>query len=400
MTRIPDDKGGRVREVFGAFLKLGCISFGGPTAHLGYFQNEFVRVRGWITEESYADLVALCQFLPGPASSQVGLGLGWNRAGWKGALAAWLGFTLPSAVLMIGLAYGLRSVGDLAHAGWVQGLKVAAVAVVAQAVITMARKLCPDAPRASISATAAILLTLFGGPWTTIIVISGGAAVGFLCGRWFSEDAKPVPVEAPRGRVTGGLLLLGIFFGLLIGLPLIARVWPSPLLAVFQGFYRAGSLVFGGGHVILPLLQQTTVARGWISQDSFLAGYGVAQALPGPLFAFSAYLGALIAPGGILGALLALSAIYLPAVLVLFAALPHWERLRRLSWARRVLAGANAAVVGVLAAAFYNPIWSSSITDPRRFALAVSAYATLHFWRMPPWLVVSLCGLCGAALLT
>jgi chromate transporter len=386
---------GRAAEVFRVFLKLGCTSFGGPIAHFGYFQNEFVARRKWIDQETYADLVALCQFLPGPASSQVGLALGWRRAGWRGSVAAWLGFTLPSAVLMAALAYSLRSVGNLAHAGWVQGLKVAAVAVVAQAVVMMARKLCPDWPRAAIAAGAAGILTLFATSGMQLAVIVAGAAAGVGCSRWFSGEPA-IRSRPPSGRRRDGLVCLGLFLGLLLALPWLARVWPMPALRVFDGFYRAGALVFGGGHVVLPLLQQATVARGWLSQDTFLAGYGAAQALPGPLFAFSAYLGVIIAPGGIGGALLALVAIYLPAVLVLFAALPYWERLRRLPWARHLLAGANAAVVGLLAAALYSPLGTTTITEPKRFALALAAFAALQIWRTPPWIIVVACAGIGA----
>jgi chromate transporter len=381
---------GTPSEVFVAFLKLGCTAFGGPIAHLGYFQSEFVVRRKWIDEEAYADLVALCQFLPGPASSQVGLALGWKRAGWAGALAAWVAFTAPSAILMVAFAYGVRIVGDLSHAGWVQGLKVAAVAVVAQAVWTMARKLCPDAPRATIAVASAIVLAIFTTSWMQLVVIAGGAIAGGLLGRWFSIE-KSGPPPPPPHRGVYGHICLGLFFGLLAALPWLARVWPVAPLRVFDGFYRSGALVLGGGHVVLPLLQQATVARGWLDPDTFLAGYGAAQALPGPLFAFSAYLGTVIAPGGIVGALLALGAIYLPAVLVLFGTLPQWDRLRSFPQARVLLAGANAAVVGLLGAAFYSPIWTSTITDPKRLALMLAAYAALQFWRVPPWLIVGAC---------
>jgi chromate transporter len=382
-------------EVFRAFLKLGCTSFGGPIAHLGYFQNEFVVRRKWIDEEAYADLVALCQFLPGPMSSQVGLALGWRRAGWKGALAAWLGFTLPSAALMVAFAYGLRVAGFV-HPGWLEGLKIAAAAVVAQAVVMMSRKLCPDLPRALIAAAATVILILCARGWMQLVVIAGGAAAGLGFGRWFSAEPDAPAAPSP-GHRSHSWVCLGLFLVLLVVLPWLARVEPTPALRVADGFYRAGALVFGGGHVVLPLLQQATVARGWLSQNSFLAGYGAAQALPGPLFAFSAYLGTLIAPGGIGGALLALVAIYLPAVLILFAALPHWEDLRRLPRARHLLAGANAAVVGLLAAAFYSPIWTTTITDPKRFVLALAVFAALQFWRTPPWIIVMACAGIGAA---
>ena len=382
-------------EVFAAFLRLGCTAFGGPIAHLGFFQNEFVTRRKWLDQHAYADLVALCQFLPGPASSQVGLALGWKRAGWRGALAAWIGFTAPSAALMIAFAFSVQSASDLGRAGWVQGLKVAAVAVVAQAVFTMARKLCPDAARATIAALAAIVLTLCPAAWMQVVVIAAGAFIGVILGRWFSME--PVIVSTvTKPRRFGSLICLGIFAGLLILSPWMARLYPVRSLQVFDGFYRAGALVFGGGHVVLPLLQEATVGPGWIDHDTFLAGYGAAQALPGPLFAFSAYLGAVISPGGISGALLALAAIYLPAMLILFAALPHWERLRGTARAQWWLAGANAAVVGLLGAAFYSPIWTSTIVDSKRLALAIAAYAMLQFWRTPPWIVVASCAGIGA----
>jgi chromate transporter len=389
----------RPAEVFWAFLKLGCTAFGGPIAHLGYFQNEFVRRRKWIGEEAYADLVALCQLLPGPASSQVGLALGWKRAGWRGALAAWSGFTLPSAILMVALAYGLRAVGGLAHAGWVQGLKIAAVAVVAQAVAAMARKLCPDLLRAAIAAVAAAVLVLFPGAWLQGTVIAFGATAGWCFRRWMASErpgARPVDQPELRPSAGSGWTSLALFLGLLAFLPWAAHLSSASWLQVASGFYRSGALVFGGGHVVLPLLEQATVGRGWLGQDSFLAGYGAAQALPGPLFAFSAYLGTLIAPGGVPGAMLALSFIYLPAVLVLFGALPHWERLRMLPRARFLLGGANAAVVGLLAAAFYSPILTSTITEPKRLVIAIAAFAGLQFWRVPPWIIVAACAAIGA----
>jgi chromate transporter len=384
--------------VFRAFLKLGCLSFGGPIAHLGYFQNEFVARRKWIEEDAFGDLVALCQFLPGPASSQVGMALGWKRAGWKGVLAAWAGFTLPSAALMTAFAYGLRSAGNLTHSGFVQGLKIAAVAVVAQAMAAMARRLCPEVARATIAAGAAVVLSLFASSWIQLVVIASGAVAGGLCGRWYLIEAPTRP-GPPSGSQSHGFVCLGLFLGLLIALPWLARIWPERPLIVFETFYRAGALVFGGGHVVLPLLQQATVARGWLDQDTFLAGYGAAQALPGPLFAFSSFLGTVIAPGGLVGSLLALVAIYLPAVLVLFAALPHWERLRSRTGARHLLAGANAAVVGLLASALYSPMWTTTITDPKRFALALAAYCGLQFWRTPPWIIVTACAGAGVAFL-
>jgi chromate transporter len=398
MAPKPRERGGST-EVFLAFLKLGCTSFGGPIAHLGYFQNEFVAVRKWIDEKAYADLVALCQFLPGPASSQVGLALGWRRAGWKGALAAWLGFTMPSAAIMVAFAYGVGIAGDLSHQGWVQGLKVAAVAVVAQAVMSMARILCPDRLRATIAAIVAVVLTLFTAPWVQLASIAGGAVAGGLFGQWFTMGPQIEIKPAAQGRRIQLVVCLSLFVGLLVFLPWLANIRPAPPILVFDEMYRAGALVFGGGHVVLPLLQKATVGHGWISKDRFLAGYGAAQALPGPLFAFSAYLGTLMAPGDIQGAFLALTAIYLPAVLVLFGALPEWDRLRSAKQARVLLAGANAAVVGLLGAAFYSPIWTSTIVEPRRFALALAAFAALQFLKLPPWIVVALCAGIGLVFL-
>lgn len=398
-----DDSGaphaGRAGEVLGAFLKLGCSSFGGPIAHLGYFQNEFVTRRRWIDEAHFADMVALCQFLPGPTSSQVAFALGWKRAGWLGALAAWVGFTMPSAILMLGFAYGVTVAGNLAHAGWVQGLKIAAVAVVAQAVWTMARKLCPDVPRATIGIVAAIVLLLAPRGWMQLVVLVGGAVAGALTARWFKVTLGPPPAPAAEPHRTAGLGWLVVFFALLVLLPMAAQWWPSRWLQVGDGFFRAGSLVFGGGHVVLPLLQHVTVDRGWLDHDTFLAGYGAAQALPGPLFAFSAYLGAVIKPGGIAGGMLALIAIYLPTALLIFGTMPQWDRLRAAPSARALLAGTNAAVVGLLGAAFYSPIWTSAITEPKRLAFMLAAYAGLEFFRVPPWLIVLGCALGGAAVL-
>jgi chromate transporter len=395
MTPESPDRG-RPFEVFRAFLKLGCTSFGGPIAHLGYFQHEFVAVRRWLDEEAYADLVALCQFLPGPASSQVGLALGWRRAGWPGALAAWLGFTLPSVALMMAFAFGMGVAGDLAHRGWVQGLKVAAVAVVAQAVLGMARRLCPDRTRALVASAAGVVLALFTAPWVQLACIAGGALAGGIFGRWFKLAAPTAVPPAAPARKNRGILCLSLFLGLLLLLPWLAAVRPTPLVLVSDAFYRAGALVFGGGHVVLPLLQKATVGRGWIGEGTFLAGYGAAQALPGPLFAFSAYLGALMPPGGVVGGLLALAALYLPGVLVLFGTLPYWDRLRSAARARAVMAGTNAAVVGLLGAALYSPIWTTTIRDGRHFALALAGFAGLQFGRLPPWVIVAGCAVLGA----
>jgi chromate transporter len=387
-------------EVFRAFLKLGCTSFGGPVAHLGFFRHEFVERRQWIDDAGYADLVALCQFLPGPASSQVAMALGWKRAGHLGAFCAWLGFTLPSAVLMLAFAYGVQSLNGFSHSGWVLGLKIAAVAVVAQALWQMARRLCPDAPRATIAGAGLILLLLVPAARMQLVVIGGGALAGILLKPRFSPMAKQVSRSTGPSR-SAGLNSLVAFFLLLLVLPLAARIWPLPWLQIVDAFYRAGALVFGGGHVVLPLLEAATVGRGWLDHNTFLAGYGAAQALPGPLFTFAAYLGATIGigPQGIIGGLLALVSIFLPSALLIFGVLPHWDRLRQIPLAQALLAGTNAAVVGLLGAAFYSPICTSALTATVPILIAIGAFAGLMFGKMPPWLVVLACALAGRLLL-
>lgn len=389
---------GSPAEVFAAFLKMGCSAFGGPIAHIGFFRHEFVEKRRWLDDASFADLVALCQFLPGPASSQTAIALGWRRAGYGGALLAWIGFTGPSAVLMIAAAFGAAAVGDLAHAGWIQGLKVAAVAVVAQALMIMARTLCPEARTATLAIAAAIALLVFPPAWMQLVVLGGGALAGWW---WLSPHAVAPVAAGPAPHRWAGAGWLAGFFVLLVALPAAAQIYPAAWLQITDGFYRAGSLVFGGGHTVLPLLEKTTVARGWLDHDTFLAGYGAAQALPGPLFAFAAYLGAVqsVAPNGIAGGLLALGAIYLPSAFLIFGALPQWERLRRAPTARAMMAGTNAAVVGLLGAAFYQPIWTSAITGVDRVAVALAAFAALAFWKLPPWLVVLGAAGAGAAFL-
>lgn len=392
----PLPESGNAWEVLRAFSKLGCTAFGGPVAHLGFFRQEFVEKRRWLDDTAYADLVALCQFLPGPASSQVALALGWKRAGFIGALCAGLGFTLPSAVLMLVFAFGVKQFTSFSQSGWVQGLKIAAVAVVAQALWQMARRLCPDAPRAIIACAAAVVLLLAPTAWMQVAVIAGGALAGIMLKQKFLSLAKPASAPTAHPRFAG-LSWLVAFFALLLILPLAARLWPLQWLQIVDGFYRAGALVFGGGHVILPLLEQATVGRGWLDHDTFLAGYGAAQALPGPLFTFAAYLGATISigPHGIIGGLLALFAIFLPSALLIFGVLPQWERLRQMPLAQALLAGTNAAVVGLLGAAFYSPICTSALTEPKRFVNAVAAFIGLMFGKMPPWLVVLACALAG-----
>ena len=385
---------GRANEVLLAFLKLGLTSFGGPVAHLGYFHNEFVIRRKWLDEPTYADILALCQFLPGPASSQVGLSIGLVRAGWSGALAAWCGFTLPSAIAMVLFAYGVSAAGSLADSGWLHGLKIAAVAVVAGALLGMVRTLTPDKMRATFAVIAAILVLALPSAIGQLVAIAAGALAGVSLLR---TDAPAVSddLKVPVRRRTGALLIAA-FFVLLFGLPLLAAGSTNTNLRLFDTFYRVGSLVFGGGHVVLPLLQSELVPTGLISNDAFLAGYGAAQAVPGPLFTFSAYVGAII--GGLASATVCLAAIYLPSFLLIGGVLPFWQRLRRVTAMQAALRGVNAAVVGLLLAAFYNPIWTSAIHGSADFALAVGAFALLQAWRTPPWLVVLVCALCGGLL--
>ncbi|HXQ50431.1 MAG TPA: chromate efflux transporter [Stellaceae bacterium] len=385
--------------VFLAFMRLGLTSFGGPVAHLGYFRAEFVARRKWLDEASYVDIVALCQFLPGPASSQVALSLGIMRAGLPGALAAWLGFSMPSALALIAFAYGLGAVGDIGQAAWLHGLKIVAVAVVAQAVWGMARTLCPDRERA----TLAIAATLIALAWPTaagqIAAIVLGAVIGWrLLPAPAKTETAPIAIRIGRGLAVAALVL---FVVLLFGLPLIASATANHAAALFSSFYRSGALVFGGGHVVLPLLQASVVPPGWIGNDAFMAGYGAAQAVPGPLFTFAAYLGAVMepAPRGWLGGLLCLVAIYLPSFLLLIGVLPFWDALRRRVAVQAALKGVNAAVVGLLLAALYTPVWTSAILARADFALGVTAFILLVFWRVPPWLVVVL-GALGASALT
>jgi chromate transporter len=388
----------QVEEVFLAFLRLGCTSFGGPVAHLGYFRTEFVERRKWLDEPSYSDIVALCQFLPGPASSQVGVSLGILRAGLPGGFAAWCGFTLPSAVALILFAYGVGQFGDLNHAAWLHGLKIVAVAVVAQAVWGMARNLCPDRQRATLAVCAALLAIKVPSAAGQIGAIAMGALVG-----WLAIKGPPQSAQYHFGFHTLGRYLpvaaLAAFFVLLIGLPVAATITGSHALDLVARFYRSGSLVFGGGHVVLPLLQQSVVPPGWISNGGFMAGYGATQAVPGPLFTFSAYLGAAMEPGpnGWLGGLICLVAIYLPSFLLLIGVLPFWEGLRNQVGAQNALRGVNAAVVGLLLAAFYNPVWTSGIRAPADFGIGLAAFLLLVFWRVPPWLVVILGALAPGA---
>ena len=399
----PDGENGRAKtregtpgEVFAVFLKLGLTSFGGPVAHLGYFRDELVTRRGWLDDRAYADLVALCQFLPGPASSQTGFALGLMRAGWWGAAAAFTAFTLPSALILLVFALTAGSLSGPVGTGALAGLKIVAVAIVAQAVLGMARTLCPDRERAAIAAGAVALLAFLPGAAGMVGAIAFGAAAGLAVLRAAGAPGGGAP-RVPVGRGTA-LLALAVFAGLLVLLPLAAGA--SQTLAVIDAFYRAGALVFGGGHVVLPLLEAETVAPGWVSADAFLAGYGAAQAVPGPLFTFAAYLGAVLGPepNGIAGAAIALLAVFLPGFLILVGVLPFWEGLRRVAAAQAAMQGANAAVVGILGAALYAPVFSGSIGDLGDFALALACFVLLVAWKTPPWIVVLLAAAGGAGL--
>lgn len=386
--------------VFLIFLRLGLTSFGGPVAHLGYFRDEFVVRRQWLSERSYADLVALCQLLPGPASSQVGIVLGLSRSGYGGALAAWLGFTLPSAIALILLAKGIASYGDALPAGVLHGLKVVAVAVVAQAVWGMARVLCPDVPRICIMVAATCGVVLVPSALGQVGVIVIAAIIGLLLFKPRPSEAhEPLPISLRRGA---GLFWLTLFLALLLGLPLLAAVFPGQILAMVDAFYRAGALVFGGGHVVLALLQAEVVPSGWVGNDAFLAGYGAAQAVPGPLFTFAAFLGASMnqAPSGWVGGLICLLAIFAPAFLLVVGALPFWEHLRRNTRTQAALLGSNAAVVGLLLAALHQPVWTSTVHTLQDVCLVLVALVALMFWKLPPWLVVLGCGVLGGVLST
>ena len=388
-----------ILHVFLAFLKLGCIAFGGPVAHLGYFQEEFVRKRQWLSEAAYADLIALCQFLPGPASSQVGFAIGRLRCGLPGAFAAWIGFTLPSACIMVAFAFGIAESVPGEAQGWIHGLKLAAVAVVANAIWNMAGKLCPDRERALIALFSAAFLVLFRDAFWQVAVIITGGVIGWTFLKRTNKDAPSRESPEPVSRRTGWPFLLA--FGLLlVGSPLAGLLNVNEGILVAARFYQAGSLVFGGGHVVLPLLETFTVAEGWIGEDPFLAGYGAAQALPGPLFAFSAFLGTSLnhGPGGFPGGLLALIAIYLPSWLLVLGILPYWARLRNLETVQAALRGTNAAVVGLLLAAFYNPVWTAAVRNPLDLAFVLIGFAALRFAGIPPWALVPASALAGSLL--
>ena len=378
-------KTGSPLEVLLIFLKLGLTSFGGPVAHLGYFRREFVVRRAWLDDRAYAELVALCQFLPGPASSQVGFAVGLMRAGYLGGLAAWAGFTLPSAAAMTLFAYGEGALKGPVGDGLLHGLKLVAVAIVAQAVIGMAQSLCPDRARATIAVLSLIVMAFAPAGWAQIAIILLGALAGLIVCRQ-GGDAAGAAAEAPISRRMG-IVFAGLY-AVLLALSFVPA--GASVAALVAAFYRSGALVFGGGHVVLPLLRAAVVDPGWVSDSAFLSGYGAAQAVPGPLFTFAAYLGAVasVAPGGVAGAALALVAIFAPGLLLLMAALPFWNGLRARGDVRAAMAGVNAAVVGLLASALYNPVWTSAVRGPTDFAIAAAGFVALIVWRAPPLLVV------------
>jgi chromate transporter len=394
-----DASKGQVGEVFTAFLKLGLTSFGGPIAHLGYFRDELVVRRKWLDESAYADLVALCQFLPGPASSQVGFSLGILRGnGLLGGVAAWFAFTMPSALILFGFAMAAAAFTGPVAEGFLHGLKLVAVAVVAQAIWGMSRSLTPDRARAAIALAAVAIVVLLAGSFGQIAAIALGACVGlWLC----RADVVPVcgHLNFPVTR-RGGVVALVLFAALLVIPPVVATAINCQGLALFDAFYRSGAFVFGGGHVVLPLLQAQVVTPGWVTNEAFLAGYGLAQAVPGPLFTFAAYLGAVMgpAPNGAAGAAIALVALLLPGMLLVYGTLPFWDAMRTRPAAQAAMRGSNAAVVGILGAALYNPVWTSAVLTPRDFALALAGFLLLTVWKMPPWMVVAL--LAGAGMLS
>lgn len=388
--------------VLAVFLKLGLTSFGGPVAHIGYFRREFVERRRWLDDAAFTDLVGLCQFLPGPASSQVGFSIGLLRAGWLGGFAAWCGFTLPSVLLLIAFAAISPALGGPLGAGLVHGLKLVAVGIVAQAVWDMARKLCPDLRRAGIGLAVVVLLGLLSSAYAQLIAIALGAILGLVLCRGVVLPGTP-GATAHHGQFQvsryAGVIALALFCGLLFGLPFLSHAGPGAAIRVFDAFYRSGALVFGGGHVVLPLLQAQTVATGWISSNDFLSGYGAAQAVPGPLFTFAAFLGWLTPgmPSHWAGAALATVGIFLPGLLLVVAALPYWQALRTRRSMVALLAGVNAAVVGVLASALYSPVWTSAVKGQLDFAIAAVAFFLLVRWKLPPIVVVALCAIAGVA---
>lgn len=385
-------------EVFTIFLRLGLTSFGGPIAHIGFFHDEFVKKRKWLDEHGYADLVALCQFLPGPASSQVGMAVGLSRAGIPGALLAWLGFTLPSVMLLVLFSIGISSINFVSKDSVLHGLKIAAVAIVAQAILEMGKNLCPDRKRASIAILASIFVLQFPSALVQVGVIVLGGIFGWI----FLRNSSALPALHSNFFVsrTTGIFHLFVFSIFLFGLPFIVGRTNSDVIRLFDGFFRAGSLVFGGGHVVLPLLQSEVVQNGWVSNDLFMAGYGAAQAIPGPLFSFSAYLGAVasVAPSTWSGAVLCLIAAFLPGYFLIVGTLPFWESFRKMSQVRFAMQGINAVVVGLLLAAFYNPVWTNAIFNSKDFCLAVLCFLFIVFWKTPSWFVVIFCAVVSRAI--
>ncbi len=399
VSDTPRDQG--LGDVFRAALRLGLTSFGGPIAHIGTFRREYVERRRWFDDREFAELLALCQSLPGPASSQLGIAIGATRAGILGGIVSWVGFTMPSAVALVIFALATSS-SDIADAGWVHGLKLAAVAIVAQAVAALARALAPDWPCRALAIAGAAVALLWTDPLAQLAIIAGGAIVGWLVLRAPEApetDRRDDAVASRSGGRIGrrtGIVALALFFALLVGLPLVRTATATPAVAMVESLYRTGSLVFGGGHVVLPLLHAGVVEPGWVDEDRFLGGYGAAQAVPGPLFSFSAYLGAVATPlGGWGGAAIALGAIYLPSFLLIFGVLPFWERLRTWVGFRRALTGTNAAVVGLLAAALYRPIWTAAVATPLDVAIAAAALGLLVVGRLPPIVVVVLAAVAG-----
>ncbi|MCW7461379.1 chromate efflux transporter [Leptospira limi] len=377
----------KLLQIFFTALKLGCTSFGGPIAHLSYFHDEYVTKKKWISAHAYTDLVALCQFLPGPASSQVGMAIGHSRAGILGAILSWIGFTLPSFLILVLFGLGLGTIDVSNHKHWLHGLKVVAVAVVAQAILGMGKKLCPDKERLTIAIITCVILLLYSSAvlQISLLIFSG------LFGVYFLKSNETLPHEPIQtGKKLIGFLFLSLFFIFLFLFPLLRNVSNTTEVQYLDSFYRAGALVFGGGHVVLPLLQAEVVPTGWVSNDLFMAGYGLSNAIPGPLFAFSGYLGAVssISPNGWYGAIICLVAAFLPSFLLIVGALPFWEQLRENLWIRKVMLGINASVVGILLAAFYNPVWTSAVYAPKDFALVVVGFLLLEFWKFPSWLVV------------
>lgn len=380
-------------QLFLVFLKLGLISFGGPIAHLGYFRDEFVKKLKWVSDHAYGDLVALCQFLPGPGSSQVGIAIGLSKGGIRGSIVAWLGFTMPSALIMIAFGLILTKTRVNLNQPWIHGLKLVAVPVVAQALWGMGKNLCPDKKRASLAVFACIGASLIPSAFGQIVMILSGGVLGLI----FLTPDKKLPeseLTVPLSRQNGRIFLV-IFFILLFGLPLISVYIPYYSFHLFESFYKVGALVFGGGHVVLPLLQTEVVSNGWVDQSLFLAGYGAAQAIPGPMFTFSAYLGAVsnLTPNGWLGGLIALVAIFLPSFLLIMGILPLWQKIRNYGFMQRTILGVNAAVVGLLLSAFYKPIWSTAILSMNDYLLAMMAFILLEFWKIPVWIIVLFCAI-------